>query len=158
MCQSPYSALRSYHNIPIILVVEMATTQVKNFFDVFGTTGCQLNCQERGQIYAENKTNNNVHSRAERKRARSNRRTDLTRSLGSYQEWFTADQIGASIASGCGSCRVLSHIFQNSFSGNQQVLSDKYQYSLARNFELRRRPLAQLDPAEIIQLFQPLGL
>ena len=136
----------------------MAATQVKNFFDVFGTTGCQLNCQELGQIHAENKTNDNAHSRAERKRARSNRRTNLKQSLGSRQEWFTAQQIGASIASGCGSCSALSHLFKNSFSGNQQVLSDKYQYSLTLDFELRRRPLTKQDPVEIIQLFQPLGM
>ena len=46
----------------------MAATQVKIFFNVFGTTDCRLNCQELGQDHTDNKTNDNAHSRAERER------------------------------------------------------------------------------------------
>ena len=133
----------------------------KNFFDVFGTAGCQLNCQDErmlGQIFPDNKTNSGANTTSKKKTARSARRNHFSRYLESWQEWFTAGEITASGAQGCGSCRILNQILQNLFSGNQHGLSDQYQYSLTWTFELRRRPIAQQDSVETIQLFQPPGM
>ncbi len=114
----------------------MTAAPVQSFFTIFGTTGCQLNCARVGQIHAENKTNDNVHTIVERKRLRLSRKSQQALILAG-REWFTADEIQASVASGCGSCHALRQIFQNSFPGEQQVLSDEYQYSLSWDFELR---------------------
>ncbi len=134
-----------------------------NFFDVFGTTGCLLNCADGAtleQIFPDNRTNKGASSRTERKRRRAARREHLDQFHKSHQhiEWFTAGQITASATQGCESCRVLSEILQKTFEGNQKGLSDQHEYSREIDFTLRRRSRAQKDGIESIQLFQPRGL
>jgi hypothetical protein len=135
----------------------------KSFFDVFGTTGCRLNCQLQRTIeqnFQHNKVKHVAHSRTERKWVRAARKEHHNQCSGSHQEWFTASDITASSAQGCGSCSILRQIIQNLFSENEQGLSGRYEYSIPYlgSFEIKRRPLQDSkEPVEIIQLFQPPG-
>ena len=133
----------------------------KNFFDVFGTTGCLLNCQtERTleQDFQQKRAIHVPHSDRKNTKANSARKKHSRRVRRSRQEWFTANDIAASVAQGCGSCSALNHIIRDSFTGNEQGLSGQYEYSVSLDFELKRRPLGKEEPLERIQLFQPPGM
>jgi hypothetical protein len=139
-----------------------AAPQVKkNFFDVFGTPGCLLNCEDErtvNQNFQYDKTKHVIHSRTERKKVRLARKKYLAEFHETRQEWFTASEIIASAAQGCGSCSALRQIIQNSFFGNEQGLSNRYEYSVPQNFDLKRRPIDTEGSVETIQLFQPPGM
>jgi hypothetical protein len=120
----------------------------KNFFDVFGTSGCILNCED-----------DRTRSRTEKKGVRLARKKSLADFCrNTRQEWFPASEIIASAAKGCGSCIALRQIIQDSFPGNESGLSDRYEYSIPPQFDLRRRPIVAAGPVESIQLFQPPGM
>jgi hypothetical protein len=104
----------------------------KNFFEVFDTSGCLLNCE------------------CERLHARSRKNTKR-------KEWFTASEIAASVLKGCRSCYVLNLIIQESFLRSEHSVSSTDQYSISRNFELKRLPAGE-KTVEMIQLFQPSGM
>jgi hypothetical protein len=132
--------------------------QVKNFFNVFGTAGCLLNCEmerifEQGFQY--NRENHVVHSKAERRVVRSGRREHRQQYLMSRQEWFTTTTVTKSAAQGCGSCSVLRQMLYALFPEDFQDLSVEYEYSISQWFELKRRPPSAGGSMDIIQLFQP---
>jgi uncharacterized protein YnzC (UPF0291/DUF896 family) len=141
---------------------QCAAPQVKkNFFDVFGTSGCLLNCEDERTVnrnFQYNKMKHVIHSKAERKKVRLARKKYLAEFRKTCQEWFTASEIIASAAQGFGSCSVLRQIIQSSFSGNEQGLSNIYEYSVLQDFDLIRRPISAEGPVETVQLFQPPGV
>jgi hypothetical protein len=138
-----------------------AQPATRNFFDAFGTTGCLRKCENERTLKTEiqyDKAKHNQLSRKQRKEVSAALTAYLKEAHGGLQDWFKADEINASAAQGCGSCRAISYMVQNSFPGNEQGLSDKYEYSVSRTFELRRRlraPAGKVPPVEMVQLFQP---
>jgi hypothetical protein len=96
----------------------VAPQVTKSFFDVFGTTGCLLNCEDKKTLEQNIQHNKTKYDKTDRKGVRLARKEFLTRCHESCQEWFTASEITASAAQGCGSCSALRQIIQNLFSGN----------------------------------------
>jgi hypothetical protein len=148
--------------IAIISNAQSVVPQVtKSFFEVFGTTGCLLNCEGGGtfeQNFQKDKKNQDLHSMSKRKGNWWARKKYTIEYCKSRQEWFSASEITASSAQGCGSCGVLEQIIQNLFSRNEQGLTCEYEFSVSLDFELRRRPLGREGQIEIVQLFQPPGM
>lgn len=123
----------------------------KNFFDVFGTTGCLLNCRDADAV-KQNFGATKGYSRAVKREMRASRLEK------SNQKWFVASDISTSATQGCGSCKVLSQILAMVFDGTEQSLSEEYEYSVSHDFELKRRPLGEEKYIEMTQLFQPPGM
>jgi hypothetical protein len=135
-----------------------APQATKNFFDVFGTTGCMLNCQQDrnlGQKFQY--SNTRLLSHKAKQAVYAARIKDEKEYCGSRQEWFTASEITVSAGQGCGSCSVIREIIRSSFSQSEHNVFDEYQYSVSLHFELRRRPRGEVKPVEIVHLFQPYG-
>jgi hypothetical protein len=132
----------------------------KNFFDVFGTTGCLLNCKfERtldADLYNE-KTRCPTKNRQEKKKVAYARKIQINQFRESRQTWSTARMIISSAAQGCASCNILRMIIIALFFQGAHDLPDKYEYSIAQDFEMRYRRIGEDEPVAIIQLFQPPG-
>lgn len=147
--------------------IEIATdiisvgSQFVNFYEVFGTTGCLLNCEaERAveQSYQPNVPDQVVGSVALRKAKRKERRSHRYQCSSSTQEWFSGGKLQKSAKQGCGSCGVLKQIFHILFPGTAQEPSNLHEYSVSPDFVLKRRLLRGSDCVEQIQLFQPFGI
>jgi hypothetical protein len=130
---------------------------LKNFYDVFGTTGCLLNCEEERTMEQNFRYNETGYHGSKKRGERIARCKHLKQSRGSRQEWFNASEITQSAKQGCGSCSVLSQIIQNVFSGCKE-LSSAYEYSVHYDFKLRRRLSSLEGEMEVVQLFQPPGM
>lgn len=132
----------------------------KNFFANLATAGCLLDCQVKqdlNQVFLDISEERIADSRVERQRAKSTWIQHIKGSAALRKEWFEAGEMATSAARGCMSCATICQILQCLFSGNQHELSDQHLYSVSDRFEVRRRPLAQPDSVEVIQLFQPPG-
>lgn len=140
-----------------VLTVEAAVEAVENlkgtspnvdksFFDVFGTSGCSLNCHLE-------------------KRRKGHQRNNLRK------VWFSDADLEKSISSGCESCNVLNSIIQESFSRSPHPKASTNRYQITRDFQLQRRVIIKGktkkhknkddrkgNKTEIIQLFQPPGM
>ncbi|KAK3718637.1 hypothetical protein LTR37_004854 [Vermiconidia calcicola] len=130
----------------------------KSFFRTFGTNGCLLNCGLLESHYQHNKADDGSSSQAGKKLAKSMRKQRDQLFYKSIQKWFTATQMTASAAQGCGSCDILYQIFCRSYQQNENVLFDEYEYSVSDTFGLERRRHAVPESAQLVQLFQPRGL
>jgi hypothetical protein len=142
--------------IPLIDAKLTAQRVTKTFFDVFGTTGCLLNCEAEKNLedqFEYNKEKYDIKSKQDRKRVRAARAAHIKQHKGSRQDWFIASEIKASAARGCGSCSVLRQVIQNLFSEDEQ-LGDEPEYSVSRDFQLSRRVWGGETPDVVIQLFQ----
>jgi hypothetical protein len=135
-------------------------TITKNFFEVFGSDGCLLNCKfERtldSNLYNE-KTKHAAKNRQEKKQFTSARKIQINQFRESRQTWFTASTIRTSAMQGCMSCNMLRMIIIALFFQGVHDLPDKYEYSIAQDFEVRYRCIGEEEPTAIIQLFQPPG-
>jgi hypothetical protein len=131
----------------------------RNFFDVFGTTGCLLDCENgttlREKIVQHKIRNATQSSRREGSAARKQRWAD---SRGPGRKWFNANEILASATQGCGSCSTLRKIILQVFFPNQQDLPDDCEYFVSRHFEISQREPGAEESVEVFQLFQPPGM
>jgi len=128
----------------------------KTFFDIFGTSGCLLNCEaERNleEVFEYNKEKYDIKSKRDRKRVRAARIAHVKQHEGTRQEGFTASEITASATSGCGSCNVLKQIIQILLFRDEEFC-DGFEYSVARDFQLSRRSRGAKEPDVTVQLFQ----
>lgn len=108
-----------------------APSKKKNFQEVFGTAGCLLNCEKD----REKKDSKKSATRIER---------------------FTVSQITASSKS-CRCCRLIEFILRATFSRSKHDISLTDEYTVTREFELKRYRTGVTDP-EVVQLFQPRGM
>jgi hypothetical protein len=135
-------------------------TVTKNFFNVFGTTGCLLNCKfERtldADLYNE-KARYAAKNRREKKKVTSARKIQISQFRESRQTWSTASAIRTSATQGCASCNIIRLITIAIFFPGVHELPDEYEYSIAQDFEVRYRRIGEEEPVAIIQLFQPPG-
>lgn len=133
---------------------------IRNFFDLFGRTGCHLNCREKSamaQNFGYNMVKHVTHTNTEKKLRKAAQKEQIKQSSCSSHKWFTASNIKASSARGCQSCNILRQIFQSLFSGNEKELSSEYEYSYDK-FEMKRRQIQSSEKiVETVRLFQPLG-
>jgi hypothetical protein len=128
----------------------------KNFYNVFGTTGCLLNCENERIVEQTLRYDKTEHVEYKRERERVARKQHRAESRISRREWFSARELAQSVEQGCGSCSVLSKIILNIFPVCGE-LSSAYEYSVSHEFELRRRLSSGEGKVEIVQLFQPPG-
>jgi hypothetical protein len=138
--------------------VESSVT--KNFFDIFGTTGCLLNCKDERtldlRLYSD-KTRQDAKSRKEKKKIAFEHKLQLSEFRESRQAWFTATIIKTSASRGCGSCQILLKIIIAIFFQDLEDLPEQYEYSVAQDFEVRYREAGEEEPIATVQLFQPPG-
>jgi hypothetical protein len=132
----------------------------RNFFDVFGTTGCQLNCNDERILDAdlyEEKTRAAAKTRKEKKKITFERKTQINHFRESRKTWFDTTEIKASAEQGCNSCNILLKILVALFFRNINDLPEGYEYSIAQDFEVKYRRHGEEEPIAIVQLFQPPG-
>ena len=113
----------------------------KNYYEIFSSTNCLLNCRESLDLEQNPtfvKTNEGVTSREGRRNVRSTRRDCVKHVLQSHKAWFSAVEIEMSVAKGCGACKILREILRELFPGNQDGLSGAYDYSITHRFALKR--------------------
>jgi hypothetical protein len=131
-----------------------------NFFNVFGTTNCLLNCKDERildlQLYGE-KTKQGAKTRREKKKITYEHKLQLNEFRESRQDWFTATTIKRSASQGCGSCSILQKIIIAIFFHESNCLPDQYEYSIAQDFEIRYRNVGKDETIATVQLFQPPG-
>jgi hypothetical protein len=130
----------------------------KNFFDVFGTNGCQLNCNDERTLDANlhgEKTRAAVKTRKEKKKITFERKTQISHFRESRKTWFDTTAIKASVEQGCNSCNILLKILVALFFRDTNDLSECYEYSIAQDFEVKYRRLGEEESIAIVQLFQP---
>ncbi|KAI1456987.1 heterokaryon incompatibility protein-domain-containing protein [Annulohypoxylon moriforme] len=108
----------------------------KNFFDVFSTTGCLLNCGGRKDTKI------------------TSRKKPKTKADQVAARWFSIGEITTSAARGCEACKVLQQIIKTLFSTEDINMPEPYEYSISKVFEIRKRARSKPDSVEIIQLFQ----
>jgi hypothetical protein len=137
------------------------TPIIKSFYEVFGTSGCSLNCQashnheQSMQNIATMHPNKSRSGRRERWQARAGYQTELDES---QEEWFEASKISASAGQGCGSCGILYQLIKLLFPDNHIFPIIDYEYSISHEFAIRRRPKQEQESVEVIELFQPSGM
>jgi len=127
----------------------------ENFFDVFGTTGCLLNCKGSIRQDVELDQAKEEQSGAVRREMKASR-AEYRKKLSST--WFVASDIATSAVKGCGSCSVLSQILAMVYDNTRQGQPQVYEYSVSHDFKLKRRPLGEERYVEMVQLFQPPGM
>ena len=125
---------------------------IKNFFETFGTTGCRLHCESKRQIGAEPVSKKNIRSPHRNGTTRAARRL-RDKDSSTHQLWFTSDELASSMDSGCESCTVIGHILAYVFRDIAGDLSDVYEYSIDRRWELKCRKAGEKAGATV-QLFQ----
>jgi hypothetical protein len=148
----------------VLLFLETSSTAespvTKNFFDVFGTTACLLNCKNERTLDADLYTEKAKHAaktRQEKKKITFERKIQIGQFRESRKVWFSVDTIAASAEHGCNSCKLLLKMLIAIFFQNLGSLPKEYEYSIAQDFELRYRCLGEEKPIAIAQLFQPPG-
>jgi hypothetical protein len=124
----------------------------RNFFEIFGTTGCRLHCESKRQIGAEPESKKDTRSPHKSGTTRAARRLHDKNSK-THQLWFTSDELASSINSGCGSCTVIGHILAYVFPDSARELPDAYEYTIDRRWELKCRKAGEKVEATV-QLFQ----
>ncbi|KAI1383443.1 uncharacterized protein F4822DRAFT_77973 [Hypoxylon trugodes] len=94
----------------------------KNFFDVFGTAGCLLGCEDKK--YPKEKSPQ-IEFRSKRSSRRDRRMTkdDESEAIRTPTQWFDINEITASAVHGCGSCAVLRQLIEILFSTHAHLLS-----------------------------------
>jgi hypothetical protein len=139
-----------------------APPTTRSFYDVFGTACCLLSCEDERTLMQTSRLSKTTTEGQSKNYERRGVRLALTKHLKhlkkSRREWFNASEITESAAQGCGSCSVLTQIIHYSFSGVEKDLSEEFEYSILRDFQLRRRPSGGAGLVETIQLFQPPGM
>jgi hypothetical protein len=95
----------------------LALQAKENFFDVFDTIGCLLNCKVSIRQDVELDQAKEEQSRAVRREIKASR-AEYSKKLSST--WFVASYIATSAVKGCGSYSVLSRILAMVFGNTQQ--------------------------------------
>ena len=108
------------------LTPQVTKTLWKNFFDVFGTTGCLLNCEVKRTLEHKVQDIKGKNDNNDASGVGLARKITLLHFRRSCKEWFTASEITKSAAQGCGSCTAIKQIIRNLFSPNKQDLSGEY--------------------------------
>ena len=125
---------------------------IRNFFEIFGTTGCRLHCESKRQIGAEPESRKDTCSPRKNGTTRAARRLH-DKNAKTHQSWFTSDELASSMNGGCGSCTVIGHILAYVFPDSARELSDVYEYTIDRRWELKCRKAGEKVGATV-QLFQ----
>ncbi|KAH7310151.1 hypothetical protein BKA65DRAFT_485091 [Rhexocercosporidium sp. MPI-PUGE-AT-0058] len=118
----------------------LAPQSRENFFDIFGTTGCVLNCKDSIRQDVELDQAKEEQSRAVRRKMKASQ-AEYCKKLS--LTWFIASDIATSAIKGCGSCSVLSQILVMVFDNTQQSQPRAYEYSVSHDFKLKRRRLGE---------------
>jgi hypothetical protein len=126
---------------------------IRNFFEIFGTTGCRLHCESKRQIGAEPESKKDTCSPPHKNGTTRAARRLHDKNAKTHQSWFTSDELASSMNGGCGSCTVIGHILAYVFPDSARELSDVYEYTIDRRWELKCRKAGEKVGATV-QLFQ----
>lgn len=136
------------------------SSDTKNFFQHFGTTGCVLGCESKRTFEADLELKRSaipIRTRNDAKAVRRSHRKDHR----SRQSWFTSSELATSKSSGCGSCAVLSQVLAAVFPESVNDPSDLYSFFVDPMWELKcrktSRPESESEPEWTVQLFQHRG-
>jgi len=122
----------------------------QNFYDVFGADGCSLDCNDRRAIQ-EFRHRQSPFSSGEKKI-----RTSMTRKA--ETESFTAEELQASVHSGCRSCELFSLIFSQIFPEYKGITngSKVCTYTISKEFTLcQHLETNRVTSVKRVQLFHP---
>lgn len=117
-----------------------STETSRNFFALFNTTGCLMDCEKEHSImpdkaYTKGMRRNELRLKAAGLAIPDGRPRKHDHS--SLQDWFTADKIAASAKSGCESCATFKYMFEQCYPDGAP---GDYMFRVSRSLELRRCP------------------
>jgi hypothetical protein len=122
----------------------------QNFYDIFGTDGCSLNCNNRRAIQEFR------HRRAPASSGEKKIKASMIRKAGTKS--FTAEELQASVRSGCRSCEVFSLIFSQIFPEHKDTANDSTvcTYTISNEFTLcQHLETNHVTSVKRVQLFHP---
>lgn len=124
-------------------------TGSQNFYGIFGTDGCSLDCNDMRAIQEFRHRQSPLSSGEKKTRA------SMTRKAG--RKSFTAHDLQASVLSGCRSCELFSLIFSQIFPEYKGTTHDSTvcTYTISNGFTLCQHLKNGATSVQRVQLFHP---